>query len=129
MSTTTATPILTGVTNDKGQCDRCNRELGKVYEVRHPDGTTATYGRRCCAKVTGYRGDLDRAVRSARRQVVITARRATMVAAGHDVVDVASTPAEHYVWYVLTGDGNWAGHDEDGRPGNLTWEQRMSGEM
>jgi hypothetical protein len=53
----TSTASLTGITSESGECDRCGRELGRIYEVRHPDGTTGTYGRKCCAVVTGYKAN------------------------------------------------------------------------
>lgn len=118
MTTSTAAaemPRLTGVIQEAGECDRCHRELGRVYEVTDLDGTVATYGRRCCAKVTGYRGDLERAVRMARRALVMDARKATLAAAGCVLVDPVREPADWFGWEVATNDRLWDGHDADGR--------------
>lgn len=115
-------PRLTGVTREDGECDRCHRELGKVYEVTHPDGTVATYGRRCCAKVTGWRGDLERAVRIARRTAVVAARKATMADAGYELVEGPVTPSEWFGWEVVTNDRLWDGHDEQGQTPYGRWQ-------
>jgi hypothetical protein len=67
---------LTGITSDSGECDRCGKELGRIYEVSHADGSTATYGRKCCAIVTGYRpNNIDKLARMAARQAETSARR------------------------------------------------------
>jgi hypothetical protein len=79
---------LTGITHDAGQCDRCGRELGRIFGVRWPDGTEQSLGRRCAAKATGWAaGAVEReaarlrwlADRDARR----AAHRTELVAAGH----------------------------------------------
>jgi hypothetical protein len=79
---------LTGITLGSGQCDRCGRELGRVFGVRWPDGTEQTLGRRCAAKATGWAaGAVEREAarlrRLAERDERRTARRAELVAAGH----------------------------------------------
>lgn len=79
---TAATATLTGIVSTEGQCARCDRELGRVFTVLHADGTEATYGRRCCAKVTGWKpNQLDREATRLRRLAIITARRAAVTAA------------------------------------------------
>lgn len=45
---------LTGIQHDKGQCDHCGRDLGKVFQVVHPSGRTANLGSTHAAKATGF---------------------------------------------------------------------------
>ena len=80
--------VLTGITLDNGQCDRCHRELGRVFSVRWPAGAEQTLGRRCAAQATGWAaGAVEREAARLRwlaeREVRRTARRAELVAAGH----------------------------------------------
>ena len=60
MSKATDTLTLTGITRAHGLCACCGRTLGRVFELS--DGNT--YGRRCAAKLTGYKVT-DQAVRMA----------------------------------------------------------------
>lgn len=79
--TTTTAPKLTGIHLTDGECDSCGRNLGKVFEVRHPDGTTATYGRRCAAKVTGWKPNrIEAEANAAARRALVEARVATVTA-------------------------------------------------
>lgn len=86
MDTTYAT--LTGITATSGQCDRCGRELGRIFGVRWPDGSEQNLGRRCAAKATGWAaGAVEREAarlrRLAERDARRAAHRAELVAAGH----------------------------------------------
>ena len=101
-----ATAKLTGITSEEGRCARCNREIGRVYEVLHPDLTTATYGRRCCTKVTGYR-NVDKALAVALRAVVIESRWAKIAAAYPHAEGIG-------VAEVVATDRLWDGEDADG---------------
>ena len=96
---------LTGIVLEAGQCNACGRELGRVFQVSHPDGTTATYGRRCAAKATGYT-NVARAARTARRGAVVASRAAKAAAAFPGL----------YVdpWEIIVNDRLWSGEDADG---------------
>lgn len=76
MTTTTATPALTGIVRAHGMCNCCGRTLGRVFQLS--DG--GEYGRVCAAKITGYKVT-DQAVRIAAtlaRNKVIGAELSTL---------------------------------------------------
>lgn len=82
MTATTTRPKLTGIHLTDGECDCCGRNLGKVFEVRHPDGQTATYGRACAAKVTGWKPNrVEAEAKAAARTALVESRVATVTAA------------------------------------------------
>lgn len=88
MTTTGEHATLTGITQDAGQCDRCGRELGRVFEVRWPDGREESLGRRCAAKATNYPAtrverEAARVRWVAERDARRAAHRGELVAAGH----------------------------------------------
>lgn len=108
-------PRLTGIMSDSGECERCHREIGRVFEVRHPDGTTATYGRRCCVKVTGYTR-LDVELRIARRGLIIGSRRAKITAEFPELAELIGvhSPGATDVNVIIADDRLWHGEDEQG---------------
>ncbi len=123
----TMKPRLTGVVRADGECARCNREIGKVYEVLLLDGSTATYGRRCCAKVTGYSGDLDKAAKFAVRAAVVASRWVAVAEAFPGLVEGLGAWTElttpWAVVEVVVNDRLWDGHDAHGhRRGWGRWQ-------
>lgn len=69
---------LTGITMERGGCDRCGKELGKVFSCS--DGRT--YGRKCAAIVTGWKpNEIERQNKIAARVAETSGRRAIALAA------------------------------------------------
>lgn len=102
---------LTGTVWDVGICSRCGREPGRIFEVEHDDGTRGTYGRRCCAIITGHR-NVEHALRSAQRLAVVEARWVKVLDA---FPNIERDQAWHeQVWQVVTTDRLWHGEDADG---------------
>lgn len=74
---------LTGITQTTGQCECCSRRLTqRVFQVTSTEtGEVRELGRRCAAKVTGFKVDrVEREARIAARCAVIAERRATLTA-------------------------------------------------
>jgi hypothetical protein len=100
-------PTLTGVFSETGECDRCGRELGRVFQVRLPDGSIETYGRKCAAHVTGWTvtdAKLRQAQRMEERRVTLEARKAELRA--HDP-EADESDSYGAFWQVLVSDQLW----------------------
>ena len=115
---------LTGVTSEAGECDRCHRELGRVYEVSCPDGSVLALGRRCCTKVTGYSfSALERALAQRIRVTEVDRRLAIIDAEFPDLADVDNavrcTAAVEDGWWPR-GPGDLSGYVR--QPYDETWQ-------
>lgn len=110
---------LTGITVEHGSCDRCGRELGKVYHCS--DGND--YGRKCIRTITGWTfSEIDLKLRQAairveraRRQAFVDAEMPGLrpgpgkALAGADVLQT-----------LVTEDGWWNGSP---RSWAKTWQE------
>lgn len=88
---------LTGIQHDKGQCDHCGRDLGKVFQVVHPSGRTANLGSTHAAKATGFNkvqqaADAAAALAEKQKQRVATEQKLRAGGAGDLIDQLQSMP-------------------------------------
>jgi hypothetical protein len=127
---------LTGVVLESGECARCGRELGKVFQCS--DGST--YGRRCVVKVTGWKySEVEAQAKRAARQAEVRRRS---LAVAEEMPGLRAAPgahpaqAEEVLLNVVTLDCWWGGRgwsqyrswreyvEFHGRRGIVTWDGR-----
>jgi uncharacterized protein (DUF2237 family) len=118
---TDGTAKLTGITRDSGCCDRCDRDLGLIFQVVYPDGSTASLGRKCAAKATGFRPDRVAQAAKAAARLTLVAARVRQAAA------VYPTALPDDVHQAATDDRLWDGTGYAHRGGFADWRDYLAG--
>lgn len=103
--TDTTKPRLIGIEMTGGACERCDKELAKVRFVVRDGDRLMVLGKKCAAKVTGWKSnEVERQARQAVRAVVLAERRERLTAE-------FPTLSDAQIGDVIASDWAWRGEE------------------